>query len=791
MSFFQGLLLCPNLLMHFVNPNTGANLDGGIVTFYEDTNRLVKKPIYEIQGTPGAYTFVELPNPLILNGAGVFIDDNSNVVIPYVFPYEGTPATSTGVSQLYYITVETSGEEELYTIQGWPNPNLSGPVNTSHFENYIPNGQFLTGTNIPANPPDPAGKISADSTAIAQGGWYFVRSSGSTDTDIVLIESFDSFLTNPTGNPLNYLSVSCTNIGGGNVKDVRIRFRDVNKFASSTLDFTYYFEANSNASTLGVEVYIIKNFGSGGSTATETQIGGELTITTTWQPLQINGFVFGDNTGKTIGADSYVEIALRFPSDQLFEVEVTNFILTDGNTVISVFPPETEADVLAPSLLGWIDVPELDGNTLGLLPTLTKEGMKWDTSMIGRPIFSFTLPSELDNEILLDGSKFEVEGYSDLGIPYSRLYNKVYAPDPSMMPMDIPLAGTGSDFVTMLSGAPAGYSGAIAMLYQNSPGVVPTAADGNAGITVSTVHTGIASYGFFAYNFEQASNVLVVNTARGVPLTAGGAGTTSFTVSVVLEGNSRVQHMLSINMTTAPTAGQYFLLSSTTVDYYFWYTIDGAGSDPAVGGRTGVVIPILSTDSLQVRVNKSINCLNAVLAQLITFPLGNTLAGGEYWLFDTTGDNYYVYYIVGGNGSDPAIANRTGIRVSINGTESELELAEASRGAVNGKYFAVMDMRGQMLRGWSSSDRWLVDQTDRVNNAGWYGNKVATYQLNNFLRHSHPFYDAPNGGNWPVIGISGADAAALINGGGNNLVLDQGWYDERPFNVSGYVVCKY
>jgi len=49
---------------------------------------------------------------------------------------------------------------------------------------------------------------------------------------------------------------------------------------------------------------------------------------------------------------------------------------------------------------------------------------------------------------------------------------------------------------------------------------------------------------------------------------------------------------------SAFTAGQYFTLNSAndTFMYYFWFRIDGAGSDPAVANKTGVVIDILSTD---------------------------------------------------------------------------------------------------------------------------------------------------------------------------------------------------
>jgi hypothetical protein len=46
----------------------------------------------------------------------------------------------------------------------------------------------------------------------------------------------------------------------------------------------------------------------------------------------------------------------------------------------------------------------------------------------------------------------------------------------------------------------------------------------------------------------------------------------------------------TVTVVSAPSAGQYFLYSSGTVDYYGWFKVNGVGTDPAIGGRTGVEI---------------------------------------------------------------------------------------------------------------------------------------------------------------------------------------------------------
>lgn len=48
----------------------------------------------------------------------------------------------------------------------------------------------------------------------------------------------------------------------------------------------------------------------------------------------------------------------------------------------------------------------------------------------------------------------------------------------------------------------------------------------------------------------------------------------------------------TVTVVSAPTAGQYFLYSSKTVDYYAWFSVNGGGVDPAVASRTGIEVPL-------------------------------------------------------------------------------------------------------------------------------------------------------------------------------------------------------
>ncbi len=123
-----------------LDKDTGAPLTGGVVTFYRDSQRLVKKPVYQITGTSPDYTFIELPNPMILSSIGTFEDALGNPVVPYFYPF-----TSSLVVDLYYITVESSGLVSQFTREAVPwlgGSGGSGDVVAGTVQNDISNPQF-------------------------------------------------------------------------------------------------------------------------------------------------------------------------------------------------------------------------------------------------------------------------------------------------------------------------------------------------------------------------------------------------------------------------------------------------------------------------------------------------------------------------------------------------------------------------------------------------------------------------------------------------------------------------
>jgi hypothetical protein len=155
-------------------------LAGGMVYFWEDDNRTIAKPVYELTGSFAAgYTYTELPNPLILSSIGTFVDPSGNQIIPYMFPYEGTPTNSNGTIENYFIEVYNSSMVLELTIQGWPNntTTISASNTFGISDNIVSNPQFV---QVAFNPNATMGSpvvISATGTNTATQiapDWYMI-----------------------------------------------------------------------------------------------------------------------------------------------------------------------------------------------------------------------------------------------------------------------------------------------------------------------------------------------------------------------------------------------------------------------------------------------------------------------------------------------------------------------------------------------------------------------------------------------------------------------------------------
>jgi len=117
-----------SLNQYLVDKSTGAPLAGGTVYFYQDINRTTLKSVYQLTQLAGPpsnnYSYVALPNPIVLSGVGTIADPNSGDQIPlYYLPYTNL---IDNVMDLYYIEVYDANGLLQFTREAWPYPNISG-----------------------------------------------------------------------------------------------------------------------------------------------------------------------------------------------------------------------------------------------------------------------------------------------------------------------------------------------------------------------------------------------------------------------------------------------------------------------------------------------------------------------------------------------------------------------------------------------------------------------------------------------------------------------------------------
>lgn len=802
MALDSQYMIAPSLQEYFVDKDTGLPLAAGIVTFYSDLSRTDKKSIYMLSGTAPNYTYVELPNPVTLSAVGTFADDNGNDIIPYYYPYDAD-----GNVELYYVTVESAGEVPQFTREAWPNLVNESSSTSLTLTNFIPNGQFLAHNNTPDD-----GEIVSEITNIAQGGWTFERPDDSTATDTVTFERFGSYVGNPTASPRFAVNIECSSADSGDAyKDLRIKFRDVNKFSSEENQYTFSFTAISNGSDFDVDIDVIKNYGTGGSPSdTETINISEQTIGQSYEIFNIP-FVFGSNSGKSIGTndDDFVQIAISFPNS-LFNGTFTDFVLTAGNINITTFPTETDAEMLAGGVAGWMPIPDPDGMDIACPLVLTREGLRFDRSNIGKICSNFYLSDEI-GELNCYGQMYEYAAYSDDGIPYSRLGDKLWRSD-----LSVYCTGTGDNYFTAY---PFLTSSTLFRISTNSTGApVANAVDVSTGFTITKITTG-ANYGVKALT-RATETCFVIADVIGAFATAT-AGNSGFTVSTGRSDTSLKQLYYITAIAASGLAGKYFTFVNGTdhvTAYYMWFRVDGAGADPAPGG-TGIRVDLLSgwnAGDVQQVIREA---MNGSQITTISTVAGSLINSGSYFNIDSVdhGEDYpiafYVWYTVNGIGNDPEPANRTGIQVDILSSDTAAQVLSKTRIAVNRKYYQTPDLRGMFIRGYDPDSEFDADSNLRYTNvSNLYGNNIGTYEIDSILQHSHGVSDsghfhnaaASMGGSFAGVGAGSPNVIHIDIGSPSSgtssstasattgvTIQSTGSYEVAPFNAYVKFIIKY
>jgi hypothetical protein len=785
--------------------DTGEFLRSGYAKFAIDTARTVGKPVYKITGSPPNYTYIadgffdtDGLWRVDLNDQGAFDD----ILYGYVLDEAGD-------TELYYVQFFSMDDVPQFTREGWPNFISDGEGPTQQVDvNYIPNGQFRLHLDLPVATNYLAGQVRSPITRCAFGGWTFERPVGSTARDFVTFDRFAAYTPSPDKSPRYQIRIECESPSAGDAyKDLRIKFDDVNKFASTTDEFTFAISGKfASGGAINVDLVLIKNFGTGGDTATETTLT-TFALTSSYQ-IFYHAFSFGTNVGKSIGGlnDDYIQLALRFPVDNIFDVVFDDAILTQGNVASPVFDDTTTREFIYRSIFSNV-CPNPDGSDLYLPVTLSPDGLIPDTSVIGSIIAKGTYAVS-KGELECDGSMFETESYSADGIPYSRLFNKFFLEvSTSGLPMGIPLFGTGLPFLTadILSTKDLKIS-------TNTKGSTATPSDGGTptGFTFRSNHVGQIDVTGKAYLSDGNSFVIFADKIGTV--TGFDAGTSGATAVENVNGPA-ARYTLTVTLVSGLGAGGYFAFAlgnngGAEQIVLVWFKVDGVGTIPSYPSATATVEIDLFTDvNFRDEVKIISDSISGKQVSQITCVAASSITAGSYFIVDTLTQSYYVWYQKDGVGTDPAPSGKLGIKVSIAGTDTKDQVTTKTATAINSKYYAVPNLRGLMLKGIVGVDPDPIDLDHEERfalNSVVSGNTIGTREYSNNISHHHTqlagtlagatgtgffFYgynqDNRLGNNYTDIPISndGTETRPLIQ--------YQGGVESRPQNIYVNYFIKY
>lgn len=201
-------------------------------------------------------------------------------------------------------------------------------------------------------------------------------------------------------------------------------------------------------------------------------------------------------------------------------------------------------------------------------------------------------------------------------------------------------------------------------------------------------------------------------------------------------GTEEVTPITTVADVAGSLAGKYFTINNANdlVEYYVWYKVSGVGVDPVVANKTGILVLISTGDAASVVASKTRDTLNSYINDFTATAVGALLTvtninegyttdatagtsgftigvitqgtgeiaaqeisqltcgngataglAGKYFTLNTADDRYryYVWFTVNGTGSDPVVANRTGVQVAVLSTDTSAQVATKVETALN------------------------------------------------------------------------------------------------------------
>jgi hypothetical protein len=350
------LVSAPMLQDYFVDKDTGLPLQNGIVTCYQDNSRTTLKNWYYQTGVPGNYTYIPLPNPMVLSAVGTIVDVNGNDTIPFFYPFSELDNSTV---QTYYITVVSQDLQSQFVRANFPFvPNQVNEVSVD--KNYSLNNSFWR--NI-GSVPFPLTK-----TTNVTGSTLFYETvapnqhDGFIMPDMLYMKSANAsmetitFKKFPNGsNPLvgditpeYYLEHNCASPAPEGSKFYQIPISLHIKQLEST-PATITIQAISNSGTANDVITIsIFQFNGTGTTQTSPVLLDTIQLTSSWTKYTIP-FTFPSTAGAPIspGDDAWY-LRIGVPANQQFDLSFTlpSIYLSQNNLPTNNFTTYDEAETI-------------------------------------------------------------------------------------------------------------------------------------------------------------------------------------------------------------------------------------------------------------------------------------------------------------------------------------------------------------------------------------------------------------------------------------------------------------